>query len=44
MDGIRESCDPRRIRLIEDACQAHGARYKKQRVAASATPRLSAFT
>lgn len=32
MDAIREVCEPRRIQLVEDACQAHGARYKKQRV------------
>lgn len=32
MDAIREICEPRRINIIEDACQAHGARYKKQRV------------
>jgi len=32
MDAIREICEPRRIHIVEDACQAHGARYKKQRV------------
>lgn len=32
MDAIREICEPRRLHIIEDACQAHGARYKKQRV------------
>lgn len=32
MDAIREVCGPRRIHIVEDACQAHGARYRKQRV------------
>lgn len=32
MDAIREICEPRRLHIVEDACQAHGARYKKQRV------------
>lgn len=32
MDAIREVCEPRRIQIVEDACQAHGARYKRQRV------------
>ena len=32
MDAIREAAEPRRIRIVEDACQAHGAKYKKQRV------------
>lgn len=32
MDAIREVCEPRRIHIIEDACQGHGAKYKKQPV------------
>jgi dTDP-4-amino-4,6-dideoxygalactose transaminase len=32
MDAIREVCQTRRIHIVEDACQAHGARYRKQRV------------
>lgn len=32
MDSIREICEPRRINIVEDACQAHGARYNRQRV------------
>lgn len=32
MDAIREVADPRRIHMVEDACQAHGAKYKKQPV------------
>jgi dTDP-4-amino-4,6-dideoxygalactose transaminase len=32
MDAIREVCEPRRLKIIEDACQAHGARYHKSRV------------
>ena len=32
MDPILELCRPRGIAVIEDACQAHGARYKGRRV------------
>jgi dTDP-3-amino-3,4,6-trideoxy-alpha-D-glucose transaminase len=32
MDPIIELCRPRDIAVIEDACQAHGARYRGQRV------------
>lgn len=32
MDAIREVCDPRRIHMVEDACQAHGAKYKNKPV------------
>jgi dTDP-3-amino-3,4,6-trideoxy-alpha-D-glucose transaminase len=32
MDPILELCRPRRIAVIEDACQAHGARYRGRRV------------
>jgi dTDP-3-amino-3,4,6-trideoxy-alpha-D-glucose transaminase len=32
MDPILELCRPRGIAVIEDACQAHGARYRGKRV------------
>ncbi|MCE5240561.1 DegT/DnrJ/EryC1/StrS family aminotransferase [bacterium] len=32
MDEIVDLCEPRRLRIIEDACQAHGARWKGERV------------
>ena len=32
MDPILELCRPRGIAVIEDACQAHGARYRGRRV------------
>lgn len=32
MDTLREVCEPRRLKIVEDACQAHGARYNRQRV------------
>lgn len=31
MDAIREITEPRRIHIIEDACQAHGAKWRHQR-------------
>ena len=30
MDGLRQAIGERDIRILEDACQAHGARYKGQ--------------
>lgn len=30
MDAIKAICEPRGIKIIEDACQAHGAKYKGQ--------------
>lgn len=32
MDEIVDICAPRRIKIIEDACQAHGARWQGERV------------
>jgi dTDP-3-amino-3,4,6-trideoxy-alpha-D-glucose transaminase len=32
MDPLLELCRPRGIAVVEDACQAHGARYRGQRV------------
>jgi dTDP-4-amino-4,6-dideoxygalactose transaminase len=32
MDAIRDICSLRRLSIIEDACQAHGARWGRQRV------------
>jgi dTDP-4-amino-4,6-dideoxygalactose transaminase len=34
MDAIRNICDHRRIPVIEDACQAHGAEYRGRRTGA----------
>ncbi len=34
MDELKELCRDRKLRLIEDAAQAHGAEYKGQRVGA----------
>ena len=34
MDEIVDICEPRRLKIIEDACQAHGARWKGERVGA----------
>ncbi|NOQ55357.1 MAG: aminotransferase class I/II-fold pyridoxal phosphate-dependent enzyme [Nanohaloarchaea archaeon] len=32
MDRIKEVCNKHKLSLIEDACQAHGAKYKGQKV------------
>jgi len=32
MDAIVDLCEPRRLNIIEDACQAHGAKWKGERV------------
>ena len=42
VDPLRELCAPYEIALVEDACQAHGARYKGQRV--GGLGRLAAFS
>ena len=44
MDPILELCRPRGIAVIEDACQAHGARYRGKRVGSLATRAASAST
>lgn len=31
MDAIVDLCEPRRLKIIEDACQAHGAKWKGER-------------
>jgi dTDP-4-amino-4,6-dideoxygalactose transaminase len=32
MDEIVDLCEPRRLKIVEDACQAHGARWHGERV------------
>ncbi|HEV2289489.1 MAG TPA: DegT/DnrJ/EryC1/StrS family aminotransferase [Candidatus Acidoferrales bacterium] len=34
MDALKQIAQPRKLALIEDACQAHGARYRSRRVGA----------
>lgn len=44
VDPIAEIANRRGLTLIEDACQAHGARYRGRRVGASGSRQISAFT
>jgi dTDP-4-amino-4,6-dideoxygalactose transaminase len=42
LDRLRRICDAHALALVEDACQAHGARYKGERVGALGT--VAAFS
>jgi dTDP-4-amino-4,6-dideoxygalactose transaminase len=42
LDPLRRVCDTRSLALVEDACQAHGARYKGHRVGGLGT--IAAFS
>ena len=42
VDRLKEACDASRVELVEDACQAHGARYKGRR--AGSLGKIAAFS
>ena len=42
VDQLNEACDAHRVVLVEDACQAHGARYKGRRT--GGLGRIAAFS
>ena len=42
MDPLRQLCESHNLALVEDACQAHGARYKGRRVGSLGT--IAAFS
>jgi perosamine synthetase len=43
LDELREICEPRGIALIQDACEALGARYRGALVGSHGTPAVFAF-
>jgi perosamine synthetase len=43
LDELRELCDARGLTLIQDACEALGARYRGQPVGSQGTPAVFAF-
>jgi len=43
MDPIREIADRHSLRIVEDACQAHGAEYKGKRIGSLGNPACFSF-